>query len=173
MGSRGCRHMHLAYVPLMSREASTCMHADNVVYNAVTHSNCLAVLQNLLVISAMLTPNTEEKSMWCDSPSCSVESSPGPTDCSERFCVAAWAMSKLCEGQVLIPGRSEAYKHDITESRINIRHAYSSRSQSFLSAPNDCVQSSLHTAAHALPSIDIESRNCSSPLRCLNDGSKP
>lgn len=111
--------------------------------------------------------------MWCDSPSCSVDSRPGPTDCSERFCVAAWAISKLCEGQVLIPGRSEAHKHDITGNRMNIKHGDFSQSQSFLSAPSCCIRCSLHTAAHILPSIEIESRNCSSPVRCLNDGSKP
>lgn len=35
--------MHLAYVPLMRRDASTCMHADNVVDNADPHSDCCHV----------------------------------------------------------------------------------------------------------------------------------
>lgn len=85
IGSRGCRHMHLAYVPLMRRDASTCIHADDVVDHAHPHSQPLL----LLVTLELLTPNTEEKSMWCDNPSCNVDNSPGPTGCSERFCVAA------------------------------------------------------------------------------------
>ena len=126
IGSRGCRHIHLAYVPLMRREASTCMHADNAVDNANCHVNLFCCFGEASVTSELLTPNTGEKSMWCDSPSCSVDSTPGPTGCSERFCVDVWAISGSCGSQVLLASRSEAHKNEITGGRMNRKQVHPS-----------------------------------------------
>ena len=150
IGSRGCRHIHLAYVPLMRREASTCMHADNAVDNAYCHEWLFGCFDEVLVTSELLTPNTEEKSMWCDSPSCSVDSSPGPTDCSERFCAAVCAISRMCGGQVLVASRSEAHKNEITRSRTDRTRVY----PSFHAAScQHYVQWGLHTTADFRQSI--------------------
>ena len=145
IGSRGCRHIHLAYVPLMRREASTCMHAENVD-DASSHEWMFCCYDEVPVTSELLTPNTEEKSMWCDSPSCSVDSSPGPTGCSERFCAAVCAISRLCGGQVLVASRSEAHKNEITESRMNRRQM---RPSIHKDSCQHYIQCAVHTAADA------------------------
>lgn len=81
--------MHLAYVPLIRREASTCMHVHYVVLKQDFMHDFWIDGQDASRHRDLLTPNTEEKSMWWDSPSCNVDSSPGPTDCSEGLWAAA------------------------------------------------------------------------------------
>lgn len=89
--------MHLAYVPLIRREASTCKESSHTSWTLRKLCNMIdktffAATACVCGQSAERTPKTEEKSMCCARPSCRVDSRPGPADCSALLTAAVCAI---------------------------------------------------------------------------------